>query len=287
MLVENGYYENVSYSLVSGDINDKLMLSSEENKIVRIANPISEDISCMRTSLAHSLFSNMAYNLSVGNKNLRVFECGRTYKAKSLPVAELPEEKNMLALAVAESGYDFFHMKGVIEGMLAKKELSYAIERSSQPFLHPNKSADIVCNRKVIGSFGEVHPTVAKNYELPSYALYGEIDTQFLAELPQVRFEVKPISKYPIVERDLAVVVSESVNVGDVLDSIKSACGQLYYNASLFDIYRSESLGEEKKSLAFNIKLSHLDKTLTDEEVDGVMKKVLKSLAYKFEATLR
>ncbi len=287
MLVENGYYENVSYSLVSGDINQKLMLSEEENKIVKIANPISEDISCMRTSLAHSLFNNIAYNLSVGNKNLRIFECGRTYKAKALPVEELPEEKNLLALAVAECGYDFFNMKGIIENILSKRQLDYSVVRSKQPFLHPNKSADVIYEGKVIASFGEIHPTVAKNYNIPVFTLYGEVDTQLLAELPEVRYEVKPISKYPIVERDIAVVVGEEVGVGDMLESIKSACGKLYYSSSLFDIYRSDSLGENKKSLAFKIKLSDMEKTLTDEEVDGVMKRILSSLTYKFGASLR
>lgn len=287
MLVENGYFENVSYSLVSGDINKKLMLNEDENKIVRIANPISEDISCMRTSLAHSLFNNISYNLSVGNRELRIFECGRTYKAKALPVEELPVERNVLAMAVCENGYDFFNMKGIIEGMLAKREISYSIKRSSQPFLHPNKSADIICDGVVIGSFGEVHPIVAKNYDLPAHVIYGELDTQFLAEIPERRYEVKAISKYPIVERDIAVVVEEDKTVGEILESIKTACGQLYYDASLFDIYRSESLGANKKSLAFNIKLSHLEKTLTDDEVEQVMKKVLKSLMYKFEAVLR
>lgn len=287
MLVENGFYENVSYSLVPSDINAKLLLSNEEHKIVKIANPISEDISCMRTSLAHSLFSNIAYNLKLGNKQLKIFECGRTYVAKDLPLKELPIEKNLLSLAVCENNYDFFNMKGVIEGMLSKTSVIYTLERSKKPYLHPNKSADIIYNGVVIGSFGEIHPIVAKNYDIPVSTIYGEIDTEFLANLPEKRNYVKPISKYPIVERDIAVVVDENVTVGDLLNSIKSSCGQLYYTASLFDIYRSETLGNNKKSLAFNIKLSHLEKTLTDEEVEQVMKKVLKALTYKFGASLR
>ena len=101
------------------------------------------------------------------------------------------------------------------------------------------------------------------------------------------KYVVKPISKYPIVERDLAVVVDESILTGDLISSIKSACGKLFYDVSLFDIYRNQSLGENKKSMAFNIKLSDLEKTLTDEEVSQVMNKVLKSLSYRFGAVLR
>ena len=286
-LCDNGFYENVSYSLVSSDINEKLMLSNEENKIVRIANPISEDISCMRTSLAHSLFLNINYNLNVGNKSLRIFECGRTYIAKSLPLEELPVERNYLSIAVCEKGYDFFDLKGIIEGLLEKTSADYSIVRSNKSFLHPGVSADVVCQGQVIASFGKIHPVVARNYDIPVDVVYAEIDTEFLANLPEKKIYVKPISKFPIVDRDLAVVVDESITVGEILDSIKSSCGKLYYDASLFDIYRSQALGESKKSLAFNIRLSDMEKTLTDEEVNQVINKVMKSLSYKYGAVLR
>ena len=286
-LIEKGYFENISYSLVSGDVNKKLLLNDEENLIVRIANPISEDISCMRTCMAHSLLQNINYNLSVGNKSLRIFECGRTYTAKSLPIKELPIEKNILALAVCEDGYDFFHLKGVIENLLSETSLEYRLVRSTKTYLHPGVSADIVCGDKVVGSCGKIHPVVAKNYEVPSSVLYGEIDSEFLSTLPAKVISVKAISKFPIVERDISITVEESVCVEELLNSIKSSCGKLYYDVSLFDIYRSANLGENKKSLAFKIKLSDLDKTLTDEEVNNVMKKILKALSYKHGAILR
>lgn len=287
ILVENGFYENVSYTLVGSDINEKLLLSEDENKIVKISNPISEDISCMRTSLAHSLFQNVNYNLSVGNKSLKIFECGRTYKAKSLPLSELPVERNMLAIAVCEDKYDFFNLKAVVENLLIETSADYKINVSKVSFLHPGVSADIVLGDKIIGSFGKIHPIVAKNYDIPTNVLYAELDTEYLATMPAKKIMVKPISKYPIVDRDLAIIVDEKVTVDELLASIKSSCGKLYYNVSLFDIYRNASLGENKKSLAFNIKLSDMDKTLTDEEVNGVMKKVLKSLQYKHGANLR
>lgn len=286
-LIEQGFYENISYSLVSEDINKKLLLDEDENKIVKIANPISEDISCMRTSLAHSLMQNINYNISVGNKELRIFECGRIYKAKSLPLEELPIEKNMLAIAVSEEGFDFFYLKGVIEKLLAFTSAVFTLQRSQKPFLHPGVSADVICDGKIICSFGKIHPVVAKNYDNPDNIVYAEIDTEFLAELPAKVRNVKAISKYPIVERDLAVIVEEHITVEELLETIKSACGRLYYSVSLFDIYRSESLGVGKKSLAFKIKLSDLDKTLTDDEVNAVMKKVLKALTFKHGAVLR
>ena len=111
--------------------------------------------------------------------------------------------------------------------------------------------------------------------------------TEYLVTLPAKKIMVKAISKFPIVERDLAIIVDESVTVEELLLSIKSSCGKLYYSVNLFDIYRNAGLGENKKSLAFKIKLSDLDKTLTDEEVNNVIKKVLKALQYKHGANLR
>ena len=139
----------------------------------------------------------------------------------------------------------------------------------------------------MVGSFGQIHPLVAKNYELPNTVLYAELDDDYLAELPVKKIEAKEISKYPIVERDLAVVVDEAVTAKEMLDTIKSACGKLFYEVKLFDIYRSGSLGENKKSVAFNIKLSDMTKTLTDEEVNKIINKILKSFEYKFGASLR
>ncbi|MBQ8792100.1 MAG: phenylalanine--tRNA ligase subunit beta [Clostridia bacterium] len=286
-LVQHGFFENVSYTLVSGDINQKLMLNEEENKLVRIANPIGEEISCMRTSLAHSLLQNIAYNLSLGNKEIRFFECGRTYKAKKLPLDELPVEKNMLAIAVYEDDYNFFNLKAEVENILNMTSCEGKIVRSNKQFLHPGISADYLCGEEIIASFGKLHPVVCKNYELPENVYYAEINTEFLAELPVKRYNVNAISKFPIVDRDLAVVVDENVTCGELIESIKSSCGKLCYDVSLFDVYRSASLGENKKSMAFNIKLSDIEKTLTDEDVSSVMNRVLKALSYKFGASLR
>lgn len=290
-LVDFGFYENISYTLVPSDSASKLLLNDNRKNLIRIANPISEDISCMRTSLAHSLLSNIAYNLSVGNKCMKIFECGREYITDSLPLEKLPMEKNMFALAICEDDKDhknFYYMKGIIEMLLNKTSVEYTLVRSKEPYLHPGISADIISKGKVIGSFGQVHPTVAKNYAVPSYVVYGELDDDYLSSLVEKQHAFKEISKYPIVERDLAIVVDENVAVKEILDSIKSSCGKLCYKVDLFDIYRSQDLkSQNKKSLAFNVKLSDLDKTLTDEEVNKVTQKVLKALSYKFGAVLR
>ena len=154
--------------------------------------------------------------------------------------------------------------------------------------MHPGISADVVDeNGEVYASFGQVHPTVAKNYEVPKNTLYAEIDMDKLLALPEKRFNIKPVPKFPIVERDLAVVVKEQISNEDLTTAIKSACGKLFYGVKLFDIYRSSSLGEGMKSMAYNIRLSDENKTLTDEEVTEVIAKVLKALKFRYGASLR
>ena len=285
MLVMKGFYENISYTLVSHDMTNKLLLNDERTNLVKLANPISEDISCLRSSLAHSLFQNISYNLSVGNKNLKLFECGRTFISKSSN--ELPVENNYLGMVACDENFDFFYLKGIIELLLNKTSATYEIVRSSEPYLHPGIAADIIIDKVKVGSFGKIHPLVAENYDIPHNVFYGEINTEILAQLPEKKFHVQNISKFPIVERDLAIVVDEEIKVGDLISSIKSSCGKLYYDVKLFDIYRNANIGENKKSLAFNIKLSDMEKTLTDEEVSQIVNKILKSLTYKYGATLR
>lgn len=283
-LAEHGYYENISYTLVSLDSDAKMLLNNSD-RLVKISNPISDDLACMRTSLMHSLLQNLNYNLSVGNKNIKIFECGRTYLSNGN--GKLPQEKNMLGICVNNQNFDFFNLKAIVEDLLNKTSLNYTIERSNEAYLHPGISADIICDGVVVGSFGKIHPIVAKNYDVPQETFYAQLDDDFLASLPEKKIEVKSISKFPIVDRDLAIVVDEAVTTKELVDSIKSACGKLYYDVSLFDIYRSEQLGENKKSMAFNIKLSSIEKTLTDEEINQVMKKILKTLSYKHGAILR
>lgn len=286
-LVERGFYENVSYSLVSSNSVEKLLLNDERCNLIKIANPITEDISCMRTSMANSLFNTINYNNSVGNKNYSIFECGRTYLAEELPLKKLPKEKNILAMAICEENFNFYNIKGIIENLLRKTSVNYKIERSKETYLHPGISANILCDGEIIGCFGKIHPQVAKNYDIPAFVYYGEIDTGFLSNLEPKKYIARQISKYPIVERDLALIVDENVLAEELLNSIKSSCGTLFYDANLFDIYRSDSLGLNKKSMAFNIKLSNLNKTLTDDEVNKTIQKIIKTLNYKYGANLR
>ncbi len=285
-LVYNGFFEALNFSICPPDICEKLNIADNRRFMVRIANPISEEVACLRTTMAHSMLSSVSYNLSVGNKNVNLFEAGRTYQPQELPLTDLPVETNYISLASTDK--DFAEFKACLLAAVETTGLAYSLVRSKEGFLHPGISADIVDEQgNVYGSFGQIHPIVAKNYDLPKTVMYGEINIDKLIPFAQKKFNVKPVSKFPIVERDLAVVVDKAISNADLVAAIKSACGKLFYDVNLFDIYRSAALGEGKKSMAYNIKLSDESKTLTDQEVTDVMGKVLRSLKFRYGATLR
>ena len=290
ILVDSGFYETLNYSLYSASACDKLLLKADDvrRNVIKIANPISEDLSTARTVMAHALMLDIAYNLSVGNKDLRFFEIGRVYLPKSLPLTELPNENNRLSLAVCENGFDFFNLKGVMENLLVSSSLKYTIRRSTEPYLHTGVSADIVAeDGTVVGWFGKIHKHVLKNYGINQDVYYGELDTDYLAKLPEKKYATKEISKYPSVERDLAVVVDESVCNADLVAAIKSSCGKIFGGVELFDVYRSDALGKDKKSMAYKITFASDEKTLTGDEINAVVAKILKSLDFRYGAKLR
>ena len=287
-LVDSGFYETLNYSLYSSSACEKLLIDDERKNVIKIANPISEDLSTVRTVMAHALLLDIKYNLSVGNKGLRFFEIGKIYLPKQLPLQDLPTENNRLSIAICEDGYDFFQLKNVVENLLVSTSLEYKLERSKEPYLHFGVSADIIASDgKKVGYFGKIHKKVLKNYDINHDVYYAELDTDYLSTLPEKKYAVKEVSKFTAVERDIAVVVDESITNLELTSAIKSACGKLFNDVQLFDVYRNEQLGENKKSLAYKISLLSEEKTLTAEEINAVMNKVLRSLEYRYHAKLR
>lgn len=289
-LCSYGYYESVNFSICSIKDREKLLIDENDYmfNMIKIANPISEDIGYLRTSMANSMFNTVSKNLAKKNSEFRLFEVGRIYIPNALPLTELPQEINMISFCSVCKNDDFYSLKGIIENVLRDYDFNYKLDYSRKCFLHSGMSANVIDNdtNAVVASFGLVHPRVVKNFELIQNTLYGEINLDFLAKASLKKHSIKALSKYPPVNRDLAIVCDEEVSVEQILDCVKKSCGKLYYTAKVFDIYRNKDLGN-KKSVAFSFKLQSMDKTLTDDEINQVVNKILKDLEYKLKAVLR
>ena len=172
--------------------------------------------------------------------------------------------------------------------MIARKfGLDARYERSGRPYLHSGRSAEIVCNQTVIGYVGEVHPNVAAQLDVKQRLYIAEIDLDLVDRLADPHYRFRPIAKFPPVERDLAVIVDEDIAAAQLLDIVRAAGGSALQNCGIFDIYRSEAIGQGKKSVAISMEFRLADRTLTDEEVAAKTQRILNKLIGEVGASLR
>ncbi|MDE6614708.1 MAG: phenylalanine--tRNA ligase subunit beta, partial [Clostridia bacterium] len=210
------------------------------------------------------------------------------YLPKSADLNELPNEVNMLAMGSYGSGEDFFTMKGNVEVLLRKFGIVGEFKRSNINYLHKGRSADIFLGKECLGYLGEVHPEVANSFDVSDRMYIAEINVDLLNKLADYSYKFTPISSYPPIERDIAIVVDESVLAGDLLACVRKGGGNLLVDTSIFDIYRNESvLGKDKKSVAINLIFRLADRTLTDDEVSSKVNRILNKLSSEFNAVQR
>ena len=278
-LIAHGFNETLTYSFVSEKDYETFGLDKDapENAHVRIMNPLGEDMSVMRTTLVPSMVYNIVRNLNKKNLDGRLFELSKVYLPKSLPLTELPVENARLALGVFGEGEDFFTVKGVIEEVLEfmhlSGELSY--ERADKPYLHPGRSAKIICNGNEFGVFGELHPEMREKLGIDKRIYIAELDFDLMHEYFTQKVYYKAISKFPSVERDLALITDIDMPSAEVIKLIRARGGKNLQSVKLFDIYTGKGVEEGKKSLAYRLTFSSLEKTFAEGEVDSFIKKIL------------
>lgn len=285
-LVAQGLYESISYSFISRKDLDKVMIpeGSSLRNMVEIRNPLGEDFSVMRTSMLSSMMESLSRNEARSNAEAYLYEIGKVYlKTENV----LPEEKEMLTIGMY--GKDlFFHLKGIVEVIAEEFALkSISFRRSENPFFHPGKSADILLGKKVLGSFGEVHPKVLANYNMDETSYVLEMDLLTLYDSADLERKYTEIPKYPSVTRDIAVLVDDAVLVQEMETIFRKQGGNLLESYALFDVYKGTQLPEGKKSVAYNLVYRNKDKTLTDKEVNKVHDKIVRTLEHVLGATLR
>lgn len=287
LLVGYGYSEMITYSFVAEKEFD--LFGLDKSAKIRLKNPISEDLAVMRTSLFPSAVRTAANNLKRKNESGRLFELAKTYENKNISSIGLPTETDHLAFIAFGENEDFFTVKGVVEGVLEtfcrEQEVKYV--RSTERFMHPTRSADIYLCGEKIGFVGQVNSEILSAYDVEKPIYGGEINYGLLTKFFNGKIIAKPVSKFPTVERDLAVIVDENCLYEDVIDCIKFSGGKYLERVMLFDVYQGGQIESGKKSMAFNLVFVSLERTLSVEEVDGAIKKILKNLKEKLNAELR
>lgn len=288
LLVIKGFSEMYSFSFLAE--NDFHKCNLDSSKAIKISNPLGEDYSFMRTDLMPTVLQSISTNYNKKNKNVKLFEMGRTYsdEEKNREKGELPTEVDEIALAMYGEAVDFYTVKGIIENILEVSNIArYQIQRAEDAHLHPGRSAQILIGRDQIAKFGEVHPQILENYEIGEKVYYAVIDINKFAKYGKDNKKYTPIPKYPAVERDIAIVVEEEVEVGQIEAIIMKRAKNILETLKLFDVYRSEKLGENKKSVAYELIFRAKDKTLTDDEITGTMEAIIADLKNSINAELR
>ena len=291
-LINSGLSQVLNYSFMHKD-DLKRLNYPETHKVfnaIPIMNPISEEYPDLRTTLMPGLIHTLKYNLAQKNSEVSIFEIGRVYYPKALPLTELPVEDNrvsaLLSGTVSEEGYpndhrpyDFFDIKGIVENVLAKLGITdYDIQRSVCPVFHPGVSADFVKDGKVLVSFGELHPAVLDNFDIKQKVYGFSMSLSELNDYISGEVAFQPIPKFPASARDLAILVPEELYDADVEAIITKRGGKHLESLTLFDLYQGKQVPEGYKSMAYSLAFRAPDRTLTDSDVDTWIKKIVDDL---------
>ena len=280
------YYSTAEFDMLH------LPAEDEARKAIRILNPISENLSIMRTLLAPSMLNVIVDNLKKGNAEGRLFEMAPVYLAKELPIKEHPHERQTLCLGAFGPEEDFFTVKGALEALADCFGLHFDYKRETTPWLHPGISAAVYCNGKRLGVFGKLANEINAELEIAkdqkdSQNIYlGELDYEALMSCVEGELRYQPLSPYAPVKRDLALVCDEAVTCGEIQETIQKA-SPLVSEVKLFDIYRGANLGEGKKSMAFSLSLADPKKEVSAEEAERAVKKILGNLKFKLGIEIR
>ena len=294
-LAHAGLSQIITFSFMHKDGLTNMMLPEGDNRYtaIPILNPISEEFPYMRTTLVPAVIEAAKRNIAQQNKDLWLFETANVYEPKALPLTEVPHERPMAcgimmgkvteaAWNQAQRDTDFYDVKGVVDGLLAKLGLTqYDIQPSSESYYHPGVSAHYTVNGVTIANYGELHPQVVKNFDLSGKVYMFEIDLEAVLSIIVPPFRYQSFSKFPGTSRDLAIVAPVSVTSGDIVALIKEHGGEYLESVSIFDVYEGEHIEAGYRSLAYNLQFRSMEGTLNDEDIDGAIQTIIDALATK------
>ena len=289
LLRANGCYEVETYSFISPKYYDKINLpeDSELRRSVVITNPLGEDTSVMRTTCVPSMLEVISRNYNNRNLSGRLYEMGKVYLPKESPDI-LPDERVVAVVGTFGDKEDFFALKGILDEAFDKLGV-VGVEYSAlktNPAFHPGRCAEITIGEKKIGVIGEIAPAVLENYEIGTRAYVASVDMADIFENRIAEKKFKPTPRFPASGRDLAIICDDEIPAASLEKAIRTGAGKLLEKVELFDVYKGPSVAPGKKSVAYSMTLRAPDRTLTVEECDKAVAKVLKELE-KLGAKLR
>lgn len=321
-LAHAGLSQIITFSFMHKDGLTNMMLPEGDNRYtaIPILNPISEEFPYMRTTLVPAVIEAAKRNIVQQNKDLWLFETANVYEPKALPLTEVPHERPMAcgimmgkvteaAWNQAQRDTDFYDVKGVVDGLLAKLGLTqfdiqpsrniidqYNIRKNQyeevlnqkcsfkpilEAYYHPGVSAYYFVNGVKIAQFGELHPQVVKNFDLSGKVYMFEIDLEAVLSITVPPFRYQSFSKFPGTSRDLAIVAPVSVTSGEIVALIKEHGGEYLESVSIFDVYEGEHIEAGYRSLAYNLQFRSMEGTLNDEDIDGAIQAIIDALTTK------
>ncbi|MGA8943324.1 MAG: phenylalanine--tRNA ligase subunit beta, partial [Thermoactinomyces sp.] len=298
LLRELGLNEVITYSLTSDQAEQEIASLHDGAIPIRLAMPMSNEHAVLRTTLLSQLLKTAAYNVNRGIDHVQIFEVGKVYLSDEETLTRLPEERLELAALITGKkapsiwkspefeAKDFFVMKGILEVVFERFNLSNVEFQAAQlKGFHPGRTALCILDGEVFGILGQLHPNLAKRYDLDDPVVF-QLDLEKLLDRED-EILYRPIPRYPAVTRDLAVTVDENMPTGLLEAGIREVAGELLESVNLFDVFTGQQIGEGKKSVAYSLVYRAPDRTLTDEEVQEVHQKVVEHLAELYGAELR
>lgn len=293
-LCAEGYYEIQTLAMYSRRELALLMLpeGAAEHRAIELLNPITDNLSIMRTVMAPSMINVIADNVKTDHSEGRFFELANIYLPKALPLTEPPEERKILCLGAFGAGESFFTVKESIEAFAAANGLSFRFERGAVPYLHPGITADIYCGGEKIGHLGKLRYEVvdklniAEGKKTDLNVIIAEINYSLLERLFKKEIKYRYESGFAAIKRDLSLTVDKNTDCAAVMDAI-SAADKRVSQVRFIDIYESEKLGFGKKSLTFTLTLSDASADVTDAAADEIMATVVAELEKTIGAKMR
>jgi phenylalanyl-tRNA synthetase beta chain len=295
-LVARGYQEAVTYSFIDPKWSHAF---DPDNTPLPLANPISNELSVMRTSLLPGLTKALVHNQKRQHPRVRLFESGLRFIQTSEGLRQEPMLAGLISGARLPEGWsnqdesvDFFDLKGDLEALLelGGDSESWQFKPAEHPALHPGQSAEVLCQQAdghwlSAGWLGTLHPQLSKQLDVRGQALVFEIRLESLQEGKLPRF--KSLSRFPEMRRDLALLVDEGLPVGQLLQEAENQGGEWLQKVTLFDVYQGKGVPEGKKSLALGLTWQHPSRTLTDEEINAQVDQIVTAFSQGFAAELR